>query len=470
MKLRPFIPLLAVLAVVVQPAAAGRLVFLNGDRLSGELLGTDGPAHLSWKIAGQAQPLRIPLASVHKWLADTPDNETAASGHDLALSLTNGDTLYGRLLGLDDQVINLESTAFGRIGVPRQMIAGITVTEGDYFLLAHPGRGRDWWKPKGQTAWRGENGRMIASRHGTIGRATLPPGQPAPERIRIDFDYTNDEQGAGLGIHFFCSNPKNPADETNYTIQISGSYAHARRVFSEEQVRGIFGPRNNRRIEPLGDGVAFKRRLGGSSARVTILGDARAGRLILRIDDQTVGEWNDPRGLQGKHGSGIGFTNHSQGTTIVANLTVARWDGADERGEDTEAPAKDTVFLRNDDLFEGEVSGLENRLLRIKADEFGEVAIPTERILRIRLGRDGIEQARRMPGDVALAFQGGGRLTLQLRDLQDGTLTGYTQNSGETKVALEALREIEFNLYNEKFPSPDRALDRGIESLIDSDW
>ncbi len=470
MTARPFALAALLAATLAAPAGADRLVFLNGDRIPGSLEGLEAGAQLLWQLPGQGSALRLPLASIHKLQFTATDDPTAAD-HDLAVDLTNGDAVHGRLLELTPEAIEMESAAFGKLRVPRPMINGLNVTEGGYCLLANPGKGQDWSAER-RGSWRVENGQMVARDQGWICRALLPADKPAPERIRIDFDCTTEESGAGITLHFFCADEKNPTGDTNYTVQISGSYVFARKsVTTKEGGNGLFGvKRINRQNEQLGEPQRIERSLGPGGTKVTLLADARAGLIILKLNGAKVKQWVDPRGLGGKHGSAIGFTNNGQGTTTIRNLSVLVWSGLVEDAVPSPASRKDQVFLRNDDSFEGRVVSLADHALTLQADHFGPIVVPTDRILRVQLGSDSTDQARRMAGDVRAAFRSGGQLTLQMRSLDKEGLSGFSENSGDARLALKSLREIEFNLYAEKYPSPEVVTTGGLEALLEGGW
>lgn len=454
---------LSTVLALAAPLAADRVVFANGDRLHGELAGIDDADHLLWKTSAAGEPARLPLPSVHRLIFDRETATPSAGGHDLALTLTNGNTLHGRLVAMGEEAIRIEAPAYGRLEIPRQMISGMNINDGGYFLLAEPGSAKEWFA-NNRGAWSVSNGELRAEDSGFIGRA-LPPG----ERIRIDFEYTSDDNGSGLAVHFFADNPEDPADTTNYTVQISGSYVYARKVVRHADNNGLFGRRIERRNEPLGDPKRLDRRAGATPTRVTILGDSRAGKVILRINGERVQEWNDPRGLGENPGSAIGFTNNSQANIVIRDLQVTRWNGSPEE-PGREMPLEDTLHLRNNDTFTGSVTALEDGALTIDAEHFGEVRITTDRILRVNLGKREIEQARRMPGDVRLGLLAGGVVTLQLQELRDGVIHGFSENFGEASVDVSAVREIEFNLYAEKWPDPDQPVPGNLESLLDGEW
>ena len=460
----------AFLALLASSALAGQLVFLNGDRIPGSIEGMDGSGFLMWKFPASETPVRLPLATVHKVLLGDTD-EAPAVDHNLAVNLTNGDSLHGHLIGLTQDTIDLESVVFGKLRVPRPMITAMTVIDGGYYLLAGPGKPKDWWKNESGT-WRVENNLMVARGGGTISRALVPKDKPVPERIRIDFDYTAEDNGSGLTIHFFCANEKNPNEDSNYTIQLAGTYLFARKSVSKrEGGKGIFGvQRISLQTEQLGEPTQVERRLGPGGTHLTVLADARTGYINLKIDGQSVKVWNDPQGLGGKHGSAIGFSSNSGGTTTISNLKVTVWNGSDEENAPEIARDKDVIFTRNDDFFKGKVVSLSDKSLNINADDFGTIVVPTDRILRIQLGSEDVDQARRMAGDVKVVFRNGGQLTLQLRSLDKEALAGFSENCGETKLSSSHIREIEFNLYAEKYPAPDSVRGGDPESLLEGGW
>ena len=60
------------------------------------------------------------------------------------------------------------------------------------------------------------------------------------------------------------------------------------------------------------------------------------------------------------------------------------------------------------------------------------------------------QRARRLVGDVRIVLRDGGNITVLLDKLDKKRLTTRSENFGQTTMRLEAFRQIEFNIYEEK--------------------
>ena len=76
---------------------------------------------------------------------------------------------------------------------------------------------------------------------------------------------------------------------------------------------------------------------------------------------------------------------------------------------------------------------------------------PIERIASITMGEDGYEKPRRNAGDVELYFpEGAGRVTLKLKDIIEGRVSGSSENFGTGSFDIRAFDKLIFNIYTEK--------------------
>ena len=455
------------------PAHADRLVFMNGDRLRGQLVGSEGSSHLLWRVAPEQSPIKIPLNTLHK-LEFLPNptastNTTKSADQSLSLTLSNGDTLLGELVHLGEDAIDLKSPDFGRLSIPRRMLGALNINDGGYFLLPDAGKAKDWFvDAKG--AWSVKNGILTAKANGTLSREL-----PKAKRIRMDFEIRTDSENSGtdFSIHFFSSNVRSPYTSTHYALRFNGSYVNAMKTVAPQNA-GVADRWDGIVTENLGEALRLDQALGNTPTRLTILADPKQGVIILQIAGKTAHTWNDEGGLDNSHGSAIGFTNNAKSTTIT-DLTVARWTGSmdAQSGEANlldSGKSHDEIHLANDDILTGKVTGLATDKLALKADNFGDLAIPTERIVRIQLSSLALEQSRRLNGDVTAYFRTGGNLTLRLDEITPATLRGFSENCGTATLATPNIREIYFNLYEEKFPSPDILAAKGADALQQEEW
>lgn len=452
------------IAATIPAARADRLIFMNGDRIPGKLLGGDDTGNILWQQAADTPALRIPTAKVHKIeLAGTDD--PVPVDQNVSIVMSNGDFVHGKLLSLDNAHLALTSPSFGNIEIPRFMIRDLNVNEGGYYLLSGAGNPKDWFVDR-KGSWKIGGGSLKASDYGVLGREL-----PQASRIRMDFDVITEDSGAGFTIHLFATNKQMPAKESSYAIQFSGSYVYARKSMVTKEAGGLFGGGMNMNQESLGDPRRLDQAPGTKPLHITILGDARAGVLVLMINGKLMQTWNDPRGFGEKHGNAIGFASNNQSTEI-RGLSVARWNGVAESaaGETDQASPADSIHTANDDVISGSVTGVKDGSLSIDSEHFGPMAVPTDRVMTVRLASLDREQARRMEGDVIANIRRGGRLTLKLLSLANDKLTGTSENTGKTSLAINSISELIFNLYTDKFPHPDNINTSNPAALLESDW
>lgn len=444
--------------------AGGQILFVNGDRMNGTVGPTDGSGHLLWTPEGSSAPVRIPLAAVHQIETGLTGGENP--GRNISLTLSNGDQLHGSLRALGNETIEVESPAFGSITVPRPMIADLSVSEGGYFLLSGPGNSKDWFVDK-TGSWKVLNGVLKSADYGVLGR-----NLPRASRLRVDFDVSGSEGNLGFTVHLFASNERMPARESHYALQFAGSYVYVRKVTRNEEAGGLFGRGGGINHEQLGDTVRLEKQLGSRPVRITILGDARGGTLILLADGQEVHRWSDPRGFGEKHGTAIGFGNNNSQGLEIRNLTISRWNGANP-GEGDQASTdldSDMVYTANDDQISGLVTGVKDGDLALESEHFGPLLLPTQRIQRVQLATLTREQARRREGDAQITLLDGGRLTLQVESIDAEFLTGSSENTGVVKIAVREIARIRFNLYRESEFDPATISIKDSARLLGDDW
>ncbi|MGA0368544.1 MAG: hypothetical protein ACO3N7_03740, partial [Kiritimatiellia bacterium] len=98
------------------------LQFLNGDRLSGELIGIDAEEGLRWKHPDAEEELSFRLDNL-KNLTFRDSGEAEEELLSLPrIELTNGDQYRGRILAMDAETLTLESPLGGRMNIQSTMV------------------------------------------------------------------------------------------------------------------------------------------------------------------------------------------------------------------------------------------------------------------------------------------------------------------------------------------------------------
>ena len=459
MYARFWVSAISAIAITASAAGSDTLVFMNGDRLAGRLLDSRGSQSLHWQVAEGSPVVEVPVEVVHRVVLGR--GEWTAPNHELSVMLENGDVLQGILSGLDDDAVHLESSWFGGAALPRKMVSVMSINTGGYFVLPDPGEPEDW-RSNRSDAWRLSDGELVSSDFGTFSR-----DMPFAERIRIAFDVVGASASSGLTVQFFVANPEQPNSDNHYAIQLTGTFAYARKTSRPLPDEDNENPRPN--TEPVGQPQSFDRRVHTGAMSVVILANLRSGEIILEIDGEEVASWVDPRGFPGETGNGIAFSNNSQSRIAIRNFNVSRWGGAVDE-DDGVGLADDVVVTRNDDRFEGRITEMAGEVIELEAEGFGPLSLPSERVISVRLASETRERPRRLQGDVEVSLRDGGRLTVRLDSLEEGHLAGYSESGGEWRIDRTGISEILFNVYEEKFDDPDRARIGRPEFLLSPDW
>ena len=120
-------------------------------------------------------------------------------------------------------------------------------------------------------------------------------------------------------------------------------------------------------------------------------------------------------------------------------------------GGETPAATKEEMpegrmMLRNGDMIEGEVLGIEGEEITLKTP-FSEVKFPVARLKNIALSGDAKETPKIYNGDVRATLADGSLIVFRLDGVEENELIGYSQNFGTAKFRRDSLKRIEFNIY-----------------------
>ena len=103
--------------------------------------------------------------------------------------------------------------------------------------------------------------------------------------------------------------------------------------------------------------------------------------------------------------------------------------------------------LRNGDSIVGEVLAINEGVITVKTP-FREVKLPVENLRSLALKPVALERSKRENGDVRGWFPDGSSIVFRLDAVNDGILTGYSQNFGTAGFKIGAFSRIEFNIYD----------------------
>lgn len=443
--------LLAAAAITAPAFAASDAVieFANDSRdsLPGSLVAIRG-SELIWKSPLLTQPDTPFLIGKVLSLTQAPATaETPPGDYEAVVTLTNGDTLRGKLSLIGDSQITLATAYAGDLKLRRTMIRNLVIDNHPQLVFSGPSGMEGWKETAGTRIWTYKNNAFESS-----GRGGLFRDIAMPDKASLSFDLAW-RDSLSFRFTIFCNDPNSRGFAGNgYEVECQRRYTIIRKRRSEGMIRE----------EIIGQPIHIPGIAENEKARFEIRGDREKGRFQLLVDGIPVGDWEDSQPEPAKMGGGILFCSEDMSGVRLSRIRVAAWDGTikpvgtDEEGHPKEAEkdkqdnGKPKMILRNGDVLVGDVLSIDHDIMKVRTG-FGEVMLPVSRAESFSLTNAGHEEPILKNGDIRAWFSEGGSVTFRLDEFSDGKLRGFSQTFGEAAFRLNAFTRLEFNLYNPEF-------------------
>ena len=423
--------------------------FMNGDQLSGNAISLNLDT-LTWHSDLLTNQAHFKLNQIKDLELPSKINESAQNaGHQAVLELTNGDSVKGMLVGLNDKEIRLKTWFAGEMVFSRFNVKLVNITRASKIIYRGP-TGIDDWKVLGdEKSWVYANSEFTSKATGAIAR-----NFDFPDEMEIGYNL------AWKGIFkskaiLFTSDITTPNPQSGYEIYIQGSSTRIRRLSDSNYLRIIANPS---RMQPT------------ENARIEIRMSQRTKKIHIFINDVLQSTFLDDE-MNKMKGKGLTFTSDPNYETKLSEIQISEWDGNIDESNDDEAEFRELGFnrmnfhrgmpvqpqkpkelkdgrmmLANGDTLEGEVLGIDNEMIKIKTP-FTEVIFPVHRIKNLALKKSDYSEAIRRKGDVRGHLADGSILVFELKDVIDGKIIGLSQNFGNAQFDQSAFKRIEFNIY-----------------------
>jgi len=427
-----------------QPPLVGTLKFANNDRLSGFPAGFNADGHLVWEAPSflhEPIPIRIDKVLELRLRGGQPPEPGA--DHQALVTLTNGDTIRGQLMALDDTHVTLETWYGGTLAIRRSMAAGLEVLRADPVVYSGPFDLEEWVIDGEPDAWTLQGGRLSSVKAAGIARRI-----DSPSRCRIGFDIAW-RNSLRFRLLFFSDEGATSQPDNCYDLVCQRRFVYLRKRWRENGGGGsrIIGQSNIAELTEK------------EKVRMEFYIDRKAGTIALYIDGRKSHEWSDPDPGVGEFGNWLHFVSEDFYPLRISRLRVSPWKG--ELPEDTDSKPDESlpdgkgqlIRLQNGDSVIGQIGAITDGILAIKT-EHCDVKIPVKRMRSLLLtSRDSelYEEPIRKKGDVRAWLRDGGRITFRLDAFTKNSLKGYSQSFGNAEFDLDAFSRLEFNIYEETF-------------------
>jgi thiol-disulfide isomerase/thioredoxin len=174
---------LAGAATAADPAASSVLHLTNGGFVPGELRASEDPKLLRWRSPFFAQAFEFPLSAIHAVHYAVPAQQAKPLG-EYCFELVGDDVLYGNLLGLTEDDVELDSARLGRLHLRREQVRRLYRWKGADSIYLGP-NGLTGWKDSAATPqWRDEGGQLHTEQSG----ASLFADLGIPEKAMIEVE------------------------------------------------------------------------------------------------------------------------------------------------------------------------------------------------------------------------------------------------------------------------------------------
>ncbi len=179
--------LLFVLFSALVQADDAVLHLTNGGFVPGELQSSKQPSVLQWRSANFTQPFEFSIAAVsgvNYSVLSTPPKPVG----EYCLELAAGDVLFGELLGITDEAVELEVARLGRLHVRRDQIRRMYRWSGGADLIhLGPNGLAGWHESAASKHWREEGSQPVTEHEGASIRGNF--GIPAQAIIEFQLSW-----------------------------------------------------------------------------------------------------------------------------------------------------------------------------------------------------------------------------------------------------------------------------------------
>lgn len=409
-------------------ADADVVKFRNGDVLHGTVAEATATG-VRWRRSDVKEPIRFGAESVNE-LVLAP-RVKPAGGRLAVVELTNGDSLTGELVGLDEKVLTLKSWYAGTLAIRRAMAQRV-LFGGESMDTVYSGpTSLDEWKSDGNRgAWSYKKGALYGAGSGMIGRDVK-----LPEVASVEFDVAWRGQVA-FGFGFGFDDVRQIYNSGGYLVQVNYSTVYMQRY------------RQNSGSNNMGSNAEMQELQRKSRLRVALKINKPKKTIAVFFDGNLVKQWAEGDDWVAR-GTGFVLSSQGQGQMRISNITVSGWDGRLEGEAAATAKEADIVRLSNGDKVSGKVKSMTVGQVQLAAS-FAEMNVPLERVVGVEFASDGAERARRKATDIAAFFPDGRRWTFGLEKLDEQVVTGECEACGRLTAKLGAFSRVQFHIYEKR--------------------
>ncbi len=422
---------------------------LNGDRVMGEVARMEGDALVvepRWGEGGVAVPAKY-LGYLRMEPVPAPAEPFDANAR---VHFVNGDNLLARVLRMDSNRCELVTPWGQSLAANSRMIRRLDfLSGGGGTVLTGLGAPDDWVIARNPPS---EEPRAVGGAFVIRGNTVLSRKvRPLPERLELTLLLNGRNEGYNFSFSPLLANA-NDRGRGSFTLQFNRSNVFNRATDMHGNVANIW---NERMPDNLGTSLALR-----------FFVDRPAESVSLYVNDHPVRSWTQPglRESAAETERWLTLAVHNQGTLLLENLIIQAWNGVlPMQAVTQEEGGGDQILLKNGDVVQGDVLGIDGGLVRVRIPAGPTLEVPADRISAAYFSEATRHEPRRRNRDVEMRIGSRGEvLTLALAALDEDHAVG------EGEMWMESLRVPRAGLSLMRFNIYQRRRHDGTE--FESDW
>ena len=413
-----------------------RLTLGNGDFFAGKVLALDDGL-----IELQSPHSDTPLKILNDDLvelsfagpAEAEPNRESLPRDPQEVILENGDRFPGELIGLDDQSITFRTWFTGDLAIERPTIDALLFGVTPQKVVYRGPNEIEEWERGNERDWSARNDSLVANQRSAIGRNFDLPDNFI-FRCRIGWD-----NSPNCRVHLCTSEPKlsgkNAGD--SYLITLGSSGINLQRILIDDD-----GDPTYQTL--ISDSVKLRSR-NSKSAELELRVARDTGMLHLYLDGEKTGQALDPSPPPAGPCILFESQSYSNGDMTVKDLTLEEWDTKTQRlrREPRAAEDLDTLVVADGDRFSGQITTFEpadsSFVLQSKLTP-APLSIPVKHCAMMYFARD--EDRPPWKGRYQINLRVGGQLTVSKIKLGPKFLTATHPRLGSLKIDRRVMESI----------------------------
>ncbi len=436
----------------------------NGETFRGTFLGFDPAEGLKWSHPDfQPSVIHFLPDRVSRLNLKVAPLPVHAKHHSCRVELSNGDTVAGDLVSMNNGKLTLDTWYAGKLAINTAHIKSIKPGASISKVFFEGPKDNQNWSFNNQQngalpqqilpqlpieqqklikeraaqaangpTWKFANGTFESTTSNSmVGRKM----KEMPKRSSIEFnvDWTS---SLSLYINFLTDSLASYSQCNGYCLRLTQSYIYLYRYnFNNGAGRG----------GRLGNNVRVSLANLKGNAHVALKTDETKNTIALFINGTLIQKWENvgefPEGAKG-----LLFTSRTTNRMKLSRIRVTDWNGSlpDPNASPKSMPEEDYVLLKNADQITGDVLGIAAGKLQFKSD-FGEMAIALDKVGIIHRATERVKPLPIAPGMERAIFKDGGSMTMKITGWKDGKVTTTSPIFSEAEFDAAVFQSIDFN-------------------------